>query len=389
VAVRSIAVTTVGRSDFGLYEPLLEAIRADPSLELRLMPSGAHFDPSFGPTIRDIETLGFDYERGLELTYASDDAASFAQALGAGVQRFGHAFAKARPHLLLVLGDRLEMLCSAVAALPWNIPLVHLYGGKVSEGAVDELVRHALTKMSHLHFVTCDLHAKRLRQMGEEPWRVHNYGSPGLDRIRRAPRAKRSDLCARLDLDPTRPFLLATYHPVTLESEHHGVQVESFFAALGTYDQQIVVTYPNADVGNREVIATIERFAASRPSDVRVLKNAGSHQYFDLMAHAAAMAGNSSSGIAEAPSFELPAVNVGSRQAGFERAANVIDTGHDAHEISLAIQRAVSEQFRIGLRGLKNPYGDGRSSARIVDELRSVPLDARLVRKRFIDLPAA
>ena len=388
-AVRSIGVATVGRSDFGLYEPLLEAIRADSSLELRLMPSGAHFDPSFGPTIRDVESLGFDYERGLALTYASDDPGSFVQALGAGVQRFGVAFERARPHLLLILGDRLEMLCPAVAALPWSIPLVHLYGGKVSEGAVDELVRHALTKMSHLHFVTCELHARRLRQMGEEPWRIHNYGSPGLDRMHQAPRATRLEVCTQLSLDPGRPFILVTYHPVTLETESRGLQLENFFKALEAYDQQIAITYPNADVGHREVIAFIERLAASRPRDVRIVKNAGSHLYFDLLAHAAAMAGNSSSGIAEAPSFELPVVNVGSRQAGFQRAANVIDTGYDAQEISLAIQRAVSGQFRSALRGLKNPYGAGRSSARIVEVLRSIPLDAKLLRKRFIDLPAA
>lgn len=383
-ARRSIAAVSVARSDFGLYEPLLDLLRKDPAVELRLMASGAHFEPRFGPTIREIEALGYAYEPGLGLTLDKDDAPSMAKALGEGVQAFARAFAARRPDLLLVLGDRLEMLCGAVAALPFAIPIAHLYGGKISEGAVDELVRHALTKVSHLHFVTCALHARRLRQMGEEAWRVHDVGSPGLDRLLATKRASRDEVCRRFGLDG-RPYLLVAFHPVTLEIADLGRQLAVLFEALASHAGQFVLTYPNADVGHREVIASLERFAQARAADARVVRNAGSRDFFDLMAHAAAMVGNSSSAIGEAPSLRLPAVNVGTRQAGFQRAGNVIDCGNDAGEIAAAIRRATSAEFRAGLRGLKNPYGDGRSSPRIAEVLRSIQIDDRLLRKRFVD----
>jgi len=386
-AKRSIAVVTVARSDFGLYEPVLEKIKADRALELRLMASGAHFEEKFGPTIREIESKGYEYERGLEMPAASDVPADIAKSLGAGVAAFARAFAARRPDILMVLGDRLEMLCAPVAALPFNIPFAHLYGGKVSEGAVDELVRHALTKMSHLHFVASERHAQRVRQMGEEPWRVLNYGSPSLDRIHSRPRASRAEACARTGLEPSRPFVLVTFHPVTLEPEKRGAQIESLLRALSGYEQQIVLTYPNADAGHTEIISAFHRFADAHRARVHVLKNAGADLWFDLMSCAAAMIGNSSSGIAEAPSFELPVVNIGTRQAGFERAANVIDTGYDADEIIAAIRRATSAEFRAGLKGLKNPYGDGHASEHIVETLRTIALDDRLLRKKFIDLP--
>lgn len=387
-ARRSVAVITVARSDFGLYEPLLERIRNDPALELRLMVSGAHFDPKFGPTVREIEAKGYSFERGLEMHPAGDDPASVAASIGVGVQAFAQAFAARRPDLVLVLGDRIEMLCGAVAAIPFNIPLAHLYGGKVSEGAIDELTRHALTKMSHLHFVTSQAHANRVLQMGEEAWRVFNFGSPGLDRIHLYPRASRAEVCSELKLDPARPFLLVTFHPVTLEARDRHPQIEALLDALQRYDGQVVLTYPNADAGHADIIDAFEAFAAANTQRVKLLKNAGARRYFDLMANAAAMVGNSSSGIGEAPSFELPVVNIGTRQAGFGRAANVIDAGYQAAEIGAAIRRAVSPEFRAGLRGLKNPYGDGRSSERIVETLRSIALDDRLLRKKFVDLPA-
>jgi UDP-hydrolysing UDP-N-acetyl-D-glucosamine 2-epimerase len=388
-ALRSIAAVSVARSDFGLYEPLLEVLRKDPAVELRLMPGGTHFDPRFGPTIREIEALGYQYEHGLGFTLADDNAAAMARALGAGVSAYAEAFARRRPDLVLVLGDRLEMLCGAVAALPFGIPIAHLYGGKVTEGAVDELVRHALTKMSHLHFVTCELHERRLHQMGEEAWRVHNFGSPGLDRILATPRGTREEVSCKFGLDPARPYIIVTFHPVTLEAAGRTRQIGALMEALAGYGGQFVISYPNADIGHREVIAAIERFAAARPADAKIVRNAGSRDFFDLMAHAAAMIGNSSSAIGEAPSFALPAVNIGTRQAGFQRAGNVIDCGNDAREIAAAIGRATSPEFRAGLHGLKNPYGDGTASPRIAAVLRSVPLDDRLLRKRFVDLPRA
>jgi UDP-N-acetylglucosamine 2-epimerase (non-hydrolysing)/GDP/UDP-N,N'-diacetylbacillosamine 2-epimerase (hydrolysing) len=386
VARRVIAVATVARSDFGLYEPLLGRIRAEPALELRLMPSGAHFSPEFGRTISEIEAGGFPYEPGLEMRVDSGSRESLAKSLGLGVLAFAQAFARSRPDLLVVLGDRLEMLCSAVASLPYGVPIAHLYGGKISEGAVDELVRHALTKMAHLHFVATAQQGRRVRQMGEEAWRVHVVGSPGLDRLRDYPRAGRAQACAELGIDPARPFLLVTYHPVTLELEHLEEQVAALLEALGRFGGNQVLTYPNADVGYQTIIRAFEAYRAGSPDRVTLVRNVGARRYFDLMAHAAAIVGNSSSGIAEAPSFGLPAVNIGTRQAGFERAANVIDSGYDAGEILAALRRATAPEFRASLAGLKNPYGEGDSSARVVEVLREVALDDRLMRKKFVDI---
>lgn len=384
---RSIAVATVARSDFGLYEPLLERMRASESVDLRLMVSGAHFAKEFGPTVREIESKGYEFERGLEMRLDSDSPQGVAKAIGGGIQSFAQAFALRRPDMAMVLGDRIEMLCCAVAAVPFNIPLVHLYGGKVSEGASDELIRHALTKMSHLHFVTTQTHADRVLQMGEEAWRVFNCGSAGLDRIHLYERASRQEICETLNLDPARPFLLVTFHPVTLESAGRAAQIGGLTGALAGYDGQIVITYPNADPGYSDIVDAFEAFAVERKKSVRLIRSAGSRMYFDLMAHAAAMVGNSSSGIGEAPSFELPVVNIGSRQDGFARASNVIDCGYSSAEISQAIQHAVSHAFRTGLHGLRNPYGDGRSSELILETLLSVELDDRLLRKRFVGAP--
>ncbi|MBL8502210.1 MAG: UDP-N-acetylglucosamine 2-epimerase (hydrolyzing) [Rhodocyclaceae bacterium] len=386
-ARRCIAVATVARSDFGLYQPLLERIAADPALELRLLVSGAHFDPRFGPTVREIETAGYAYEPGLAMHPESDDAAGVAQSLGQGVKAFAQAFGARRPDLLVLLGDRTEMLAPALAALPFNIPQAHLYGGKVTEGAIDERVRHALTKMSHLHFVSCQAYAERVLQMGEEPWRVFNYGSPGLDRIHGRQRPSREALCKDVGLDPAQPFLLVTFHPVTLEPGEQDSQVAALLQALEQSGLAVVATYPNADAGSVRIAASLEAFAARYPRGVRLLRNAGSRLYADLMAHAVAMVGNSSSGIGEAPSFELPVVNIGSRQDGAIKAANVIDVGYAAEEVQAGIRRATDSAFRAGLRGLRNPYGDGNASGRIAATLRDTPLDDRLLRKKFVDLP--
>lgn len=386
---RSLAVVSVGRSDFGLYTPMLELIRDHPDLELRLMPTAAHYDPTFGPPLREIEAHGFEFERGLQMPLHAPTAEGVARAMAAGVSVFAEAFAARRPDFLIVLGDRLEMLCAPVAALPYNIPVAHIHGGKVTEGALDERVRHAITKMSHLHFVSCPEYARRVLQLGEESWRVADVGAMGLTQLRSYVRSPKEDVYARLDLDPARGFLLVTYHPVTLEAGDTAQHVQHLLHALERQSgYQIVLTYPNADVGHTTVIEHFQRFQSAHPDRVRLLKNAGSQLYMDMMSWAAAMVGNSSSGIVEAPSFELPVVNIGTRQAGAVRAGNVIDAGHGADEITAALERALSPGYRAGLQGLKNPYGDGYAAERIVETLGSIAIDDRLLRKKFVDWPA-
>lgn len=383
---RTIGVVTVARSDYGHLVPLLEALRDRSDVALQLYVAGAHLSPRFGQTVAAIEADGWPITERVETTGASDAAVDVAAGAGAGVAGFARAFARGRPDLVVVLGDRVEMLAAAVAALPLAIPVAHLHGGEVTEGAIDEQARHALTKLAHLHFPAAEAYARRIRQMGEEPWRVHCAGAPGLDRFARLATVPRADLARRIGLPLRRPTLLVTFHPVTLEPGEAGAHSDELAAALDAVEGDVVITYPGADADHDVVIRRLEALAATRPG-TRMVPALGEAGYGALLREADVMVGNSSSGLIEAPSFGLPVVNVGIRQRGRLRAANVIDVGHDREEIAAGIRRALAPGFRESLRGLVNPYGDGHAAPRIAHVLGSVELGPRLIRKRFVDLP--
>jgi UDP-hydrolysing UDP-N-acetyl-D-glucosamine 2-epimerase len=382
---RTIGVVTVARSDYGHLVPLLEALRDTPGITLQLYVAGAHLSPRFGETVGAIEADGWPISARVETIGASDAAVEVAAGTGAGVAGFARAFAAGRPDLIVVLGDRAEMLAAAVAALPLAIPVAHLHGGEVTEGAIDEQARHAITKLAHLHFPAAEPYARRIRQMGEEPWRVHCVGAPGLDRFARGAAMPREELARRIGLPLRRPTLLVTFHPVTLEPGEAGGHSAELAGALEMVDGDVVITYPGADAAHDAVIRRLEALAATRPG-TRMIPALGEDGYRALLQEADVMVGNSSSGLIEAPSFGLPVVNVGIRQQGRLRAANVIDVGHGREEIAAGIRRALAPGFRAGLRGLVNPYGDGNAAPRIARVLREVELGPRLVRKRFVDL---
>jgi UDP-hydrolysing UDP-N-acetyl-D-glucosamine 2-epimerase len=295
---------------------------------------------------------------------------------------FARAYARHRPDLIVLLGDRFEMLSAAVAALPFALPVAHIHGGEESLGAMDNQIRHAITKLAHLHFASAESHARHIARMGEEPWRIHTVGAPGLDRIRTTEFLSRRAVGEALGLPPAGRWLVVTFHPVTLEYSDTADHVEELLAALDKVEGGLVMTYPNADTAGRTIIERIEAFAASRPR-VRLVKSLGDLLYLSLLTHADAMVGNSSSGIIEAPSFGLPAVNVGSRQRGRLRGPNVIDVGASRDEILRGIEVALAPGFRERLRGIPNPYGDGRAAPRIVRVLREVLLDAQLIQKKL------
>ena len=382
---RTIGVVTVARSDYGHLVPLLEALRDTPGITLQLYVAGAHLSPRFGETVGAIEADGWPISARVETIGASDAAVEVAAGTGAGVAGFARAFAAGRPDLIVVLGDRAEMLAAAVAALPLAIPVAHLHGGEVTEGAIDEQARHAITKLAHLHFPAAEPYARRIRQMGEEPWRVHCVGAPGLDRFARGAAMPREELARRIGLPLRRPTLLVTFHPVTLEPGEAGGHSAELAGALEMVDGDVVITYPGADAAHDAVIRRLEALAATRPG-TRMIPALGEDGYRALLQEADVMVGNSSSGLIEAPSFGLPVVNVGIRQQGRLRAANVIDVGHGREEIAAGIRRALAPGFRAGLRGLVNPYGDGNAAPRIARVLREVELGPRLARKRFVDL---
>ena len=383
---RTVGVVTVARSDYGHLVPLLEALRDRPGLALQLYVAGGHLAPRFGRTVDAIERDGWPIAARVESTGVSDAAEDVAAGAGAGVVGFARGFARGRPDLLVLLGDRLEMLAAAVAALPLAIPVAHLHGGEITEGAIDEQARHALTKLSHLHFPAAAAYAQRILQMGEEPWRVHCVGAPGLDRLARLPALPRAELARRIGLPLRRPTLLVTFHPVTLEPGEASAHADELAAALASVEGDVVITYPGADADHGAVIERLEALAAARPG-TRMMPALGEESYGALLREADVMVGNSSSGLIEAPSFGLPVVNVGLRQRGRLRAANVIDVGYGREEITAGIRRALDPGFRESLRGLVNPYGDGRAAPRIAEVLASVALGPGLIRKRFVDRP--
>lgn len=380
-ASRTIAVVTVARSDWGHLASVLAELRAAADVRLLLFVGGMHLSEAFGRTVDLIEREGWPIAERIEMLEPSDAPEAIATSIGRGVAGFGRAYARHRPDLVVVLGDRFEMLSAAAAALPFVLPVAHLHGGEVTEGAIDNQIRHAITKCAHLHFVSAEPHARRILAMGEEPWRIHNVGAPGLDRIRTTRLLSRDELARRLDLARDDRWLIVTYHPATLEYQDTARHADELLAALEKVDATCVVTYPNADTAGRTIIARLEEFAG-RHDRVRLARSLGDDVYLSLLRHADAMVGNSSSGLIEAPSFELPVVNVGARQAGRLRAANVVDVGPERDEILSGIDDALTPAFRARLSGMKNPYGDGHAAERVVRVLRTVELGPTLTRKR-------
>lgn len=380
--MRTVGVVTVGRSDYGCYVPLLRAMQQERALRLQLIVGGMHLAKAFGLTVEMITADGFEIADRIDMRLASDTPDGIAHSMGLGMSGFAKTYARQRPDLLLVLGDRFEMFAAAAAAVPFRIPIAHIAGGELTEGAIDNSFRHAMTKLSHLHFATTETYASRVIQMGEEPWRVTVCGAVGLDHLRTFVASDRRSLESSLGLSLDPAPLLVTYHPVTLEYDRAEAQIDALLEALEPLARPLVFTAPNADTNNQVIRRRIEAFAARRPS-AALVPNLGTQAYFSLMACAAAMVGNSSSGIVEAPSFGLPVVDIGTRQAGRLRAANVISCGYAVEEIRRAIAHALAPGFRESLRGLRNPYGDGHAAARILEALKGIVIDDRLLVKRF------
>lgn len=386
--MRTIGVVSVARSDYGIYLPVLKGIQADPELDLHLLAGGMHLSPEFGMTVEAIEADGFAVGERVEMLLSSDSPEGIVKSMGLGLIGYAQAYTRTRPDILLTLGDRFEMHAAALAALPFKIPVAHIHGGEVTQGAIDDALRHSLTKLSHLHFVATDEYGRRVVQLGEDPAQVVVSGAPALDNLRTVELLDRSQVEQRYGLHLDAPPLLVTFHPVTLEFEQTRRHIGELLDALADWDMPMVFTQPNADTGGRVIAARVAAFAANRVN-VQIVDNLGMQGYFSVMTVAAAMVGNSSSGIIESPSFKLPVVNIGTRQDGRTRAENVIDVGCTKAEIARGITRALSSDFRAGLARLTNPYGDGLAAEKIVDRLRQVALGDQLLRKEFKDLTGA
>lgn len=380
-------MVTVGRSDYGIYRSLLRALQADPDVDLRLYVTGMHLSPEFGFTVKMIEEDGFPIAERIESLLASDSPEGLGKAMGLGLLGFSQAFSRSRPDFLVVLGDRFDMYPAAVAALPFGIPVAHIHGGEVSSGAIDDALRHSITKLSHLHFVSNAVHAARVSQLGEEPWRITISGAPALDDLDQVPRVSAAEIEKRFSLSLAGGPLLVTFHPVTTEYGQTREQIADLLAALQDVDRPVIFSAPNADTEGRIIRAAIESYVTDH-ENAWLVENFGQTYYYSVLAHVGALVGNSSSGIIEAGSFGLPVVNIGNRQTGRVRGANVIDVGGGRENIAAAVRRALTPEFRNSIQAAPNPYRPtGKAAAEvIVERLKAEPVNQRLLTKRFHDL---
>jgi UDP-hydrolysing UDP-N-acetyl-D-glucosamine 2-epimerase len=380
---RKICVVTGSRAEYGLLYWLMKEIQGDSDLQLQVIVTGMHLSPEFGLTYKLIEADGFDIDAKVEMLLSSDTPVGIAKSMGLGLTGFADTLDRLRPDILVLLGDRYEILAAAQAALVARIPIAHIAGGDVTEGAFDEAIRHSITKMAHLHFVTNAESARRVRQLGENPAHIFNVGSPGLDFIKRVKLLDRPELEESLDFKFKENNLLITFHPVTLDMQSAAVQFQELLIALDKLGQNvgIIFTKPNSDTDGRAIIQLMDDYVANHPN-ARAYTSLGHARYLSAISQVDAVVGNSSSGLYEAPSFGKPTVNIGDRQKGRLEAASVINCAPQAD----AIEKTIRQALVLDCSSTINPYGDGNSSIRIKDHLRQVAEPSALLKKHFFDL---
>jgi GDP/UDP-N,N'-diacetylbacillosamine 2-epimerase (hydrolysing) len=384
VAKRKICVVTGSRADYGCLRWVMQGIRETPSLELQIIATGMHLSPEFGLTYRAIERDGFFIDSKIEMLLSSDTPVALAKSMGLGMIGFGEALQRLRPELIFVLGDRFEIFSAAAAATVTGIPIAHAHGGETTEGAFDEGLRHSITKMSHLHFVAAEEYRKRVIQMGEHPERVFLVGGLGLDNIKKLKLLDREALEKSLGFKLGRRSLLITFHPVTLENSTSAPQMRELLGALEMLsDTHLIFTLPNADTGGRVLIEMIEQFVADN-AHARAYASLGEQCYLSCVRHVDGVVGNSSSGLIEVPSFGKGTVNIGDRQRGRLKAASVIDCPPEREAIGAALQQLYSPAFQALLPTVRNPYGEGGASARVVAVVKDYPLES-ILKKSFFD----
>jgi GDP/UDP-N,N'-diacetylbacillosamine 2-epimerase (hydrolysing) len=383
---RKICVVTGTRAEYGLLRWVMQGIQDEPDLALQIIATGMHLSPEFGLTYREIEKDGFRIDRNVEMLTSSDTPVGIAKSMGLGLIGFADVLDELKPDLLLVLGDRFEILAAVASALVARIPVAHLHGGESTEGLIDESIRHAITKMSHLHFVAAEEYRQRVIQLGEQPDRVHLVGGLGIDNIKKLKLMDRLGLEAELGFQFAKHNLLVTFHPVTLESATAGQQMDELLLALRELkDTQLIFTLPNADTDGRDLIRKVTVFA-SEHANAHAFTSLGQLRYLSVMAQVDGVVGNSSSGLIEAPTFAKGTINIGDRQRGRLQASSVINCEPTKEAILAAIQTLYDGGYQIRLKDVVNPYGNGGASERIVALLKTTPLEG-VLKKRFFDIP--
>ena len=378
---RKVCVVTGTRAEYGLLYPVLKEIQARKELSLQLVATTAHLSNEFGLTYKQIEKDGFNIDEKIDNLLSSDTKSSIAKSTGLATMLLADSFEKLDPDVVLLLGDRFETHAAATTALLINIPIAHIHGGEITEGAVDEQIRHSITKMSQLHFCSTEAYRQRVIQMGEDPSKVFNTGAPGIDNIVNLDLLSKDDLEKQLDWKFTQKCALFTYHPVTLTNDDLKKDLSIIFDVLVDSEISVLFTYANADSGGRIINKKIEEFCKLDPNKYKVVKSLGQLRYLSAMKHVDLLIGNTSSGIIEAASFDKPVVNIGDRQSGRLKGINVIDC--KIKDLSKSIELALSSGFTINCQNQQNIYGTGNASISIVNELISQPLS---VVKKFVDI---
>jgi GDP/UDP-N,N'-diacetylbacillosamine 2-epimerase (hydrolysing) len=383
---RKICIITGTRAEFGLLRLLMQEVRDAPECELQIVATGMHLSSEYGLTYKEIEQAGFKIDYKVDMQLSSDNATSITKSIGIGTIGFAEAYEHLQPDLVVVLGDRFELISAVTAALIACIPVAHLHGGETTEGAFDEAIRHSITKMSHLHFVAAPEYARRVIQLGEHPERVFLVGGLGVDAIKQMKLITREELEECLDFKFGSKNLLVTFHPETLEEHGSSQEMSVLLDVLSELNEtHLIFTMPNADNGSRELAAMIENFVRRHPN-ARAYTSLGQLRYLSCMQFVDGVVGNSSSGIAEAPSMGVGTINIGDRQKGRLSASSIIHCSSEHSEIREAFQQFYDPKFRVSLANTINPYGNGGASKKILDVIRSYPLNG-LLKKSFYDFP--
>lgn len=384
---KKICVVTGTRAEYGLLRPVIERISKDDELELYLIATGAHLSPEFGLTYREIEGDGYTIDRKIEMLLSADTPSSIIKSMGVEMIGFADAYAEAAPDIVLLLGDRYEMLVAAIAAMVHRIPIAHIYGGESTEGAIDEAIRHSITKMSMLHFPATERYRRRILQLGEDPERVHCVGALGVENIRSLQLLDREELEKTLDFSLDGRIGVVTYHPVTLEKESVRLQFQNLLNVLQEQRElRIIFTKANADTDGRIINQMIDEFVAHNQKRCKAFISLGQLRYLSVLRYADIVVGNSSSGIVEAPSFGIPTIDIGNRQKGRVCAESVIHCGTEEPEIRQAMEKAFAPDFRKKAKQSKNPYEGGATSEMIVEIIKRHLRQGIDVQKKFYDI---
>lgn len=381
---KKIAVFTGTRAEYGLLYWLMQDIKNDPTLELQVLVSGMHLSPEFGLTWQQIEEDGFKIDEKVEILLSSDSAVGVVKSIGLGLIGFADALTRMKPDLIIILGDRYEAFAAAQAAMFLRIPIFHLHGGEITEGAYDDAIRHAITKLSYLHGVSTEEYRTRVIQLGEEPNRVYNVGALGLEHLHRTNLLGLAKLSKSLNFALDFPYFLVTYHPVTLADESPKCSFEALLDALDEFKEyKIIITYPNSDDGGRQIIPILEQYAKNQAGRVFAIPSLGQLRYLSALKHSTMVIGNSSSGIIEAPSFGVPTINIGSRQNGRLAADSVFNCLPNKNAIVEAIKAACQMKVKLNSVKIDNPYGEGDSSKKIINAVKALDFHPM---KKFHDL---